>query len=69
MIFLILIAMILLSIRKINNSKAILLPKNLSQGISKLHSITIVLVLMFGMPKFSAPAPCSNTFPKIFGGS
>ena len=62
------IAVTLLSIRKINNSKAILRLKNLSHGISKLHSIGIILAALFGMPKFSAPATC-NSFPKIFGGS
>ena len=40
----------------------------MSYGISKLHSITIVLAVLFGMPKFSAPATC-NSFPKIFGGA
>ncbi len=68
--------MTLLSIRKINNSLAILRLKNLSQGITMLQSITIVLAVLFGMPKFSAqPAPppvppaTSNSFPKIFGGA
>jgi hypothetical protein len=42
--------------------------KKLSHGISKFHSITIVLAALFGMPKFSAPATC-NSFPKIFGGA
>ncbi len=60
--------MTLLSIRKINNSLAILRLKNLSYGISKLHSITIALAAVFGMPKFSSPATCYS-FPKIFGGA
>ncbi len=68
MISLIMIALILFFIRKINNSRKLLLLKNLSNGITKVYSIIIVLAVIFGNPKFSAQANC-NSFPKIFGGS
>jgi hypothetical protein len=62
------IALTLFFIKKINNSRKLLLLKNLSNGITKVFSIIIVLAVIFGIPKFSVQANC-NSFPKIFGGS
>ena len=67
MISLILIALSVFSIKKFKYSRVILYLQTLFQAIMKFNSIILVLVAIFRMPKFSAPASC-NSFPKIFGG-